>query len=146
MKTVAAWGWEHPAWTGGFYPDDLPDDWRLAYYANEFRAVIVPWERASRCTEEEVMAWKEDTHADFCFFLEAPPWASLGPFMALGERWGGTFWKGEGRTREGEALAVWPLVGDNLRAQLEGEGHVLLHGKDIPLLRQARLLAELMGF
>ena len=34
--------WEHPAWNQEFYPDDLPEDWRLSYYANEFPVVLVP--------------------------------------------------------------------------------------------------------
>lgn len=38
-------GWEGSEWLGAFYPPDLPPDWRLAYFANEFPAVLVPAER-----------------------------------------------------------------------------------------------------
>lgn len=38
---VAAADWRHPAWESAFYPEDLPGDWQLTYYANEFRAVLV---------------------------------------------------------------------------------------------------------
>jgi len=43
---LGAYGWRHGRWSGTFYPDDLPmaddEDWRLAYYSNEFNAVMVP--------------------------------------------------------------------------------------------------------
>ncbi len=38
---VLAVGWDHPAWQGSFYPDDLPADWRLTYYANEVPGVLL---------------------------------------------------------------------------------------------------------
>jgi hypothetical protein len=28
-------GWVRPDWLAGYYPEDLPQDWRLAYYAND---------------------------------------------------------------------------------------------------------------
>jgi len=37
---VGVFGWEHEHWIGTFYPDDLPEDWRLSYYANEFSVVL----------------------------------------------------------------------------------------------------------
>lgn len=67
---VAARGWCHEGWRGGFYPDDLPEDWRLAYYGNEFRAVVIPaahWEIADSL---EVERWLEDTPESFIFYLE----------------------------------------------------------------------------
>lgn len=39
---VGARGWQYAAWQAAFYPDGLPEDWRLAYYANEFRCVLLP--------------------------------------------------------------------------------------------------------
>lgn len=39
---IGACDWRYPQWSGGFYPDDLPEDWRLAYYGNEFPVVLVP--------------------------------------------------------------------------------------------------------
>ncbi len=34
--TVMPLGICHPAWDSGFYPEDLPDCWKLSYFANEF--------------------------------------------------------------------------------------------------------------
>ena len=46
MMNLGAYGWRHKHWSNTFYPEDLPvdadDDWRLAYYSNEFNAVLVP--------------------------------------------------------------------------------------------------------
>lgn len=35
-------GWERPDWLAGYYPADLPADWRLAYYANDCGCVLLP--------------------------------------------------------------------------------------------------------
>lgn len=67
---VGARGWEHPSWRGGFYPEDLPDDWRLSYYANAFRAVLVPAERLGEASAGEMAQWGEDVPEGFRFFLE----------------------------------------------------------------------------
>ncbi len=67
---VAARGWLHPAWRGRYYPEDLPEDWRLAYFSNEFRAVVVPRELWPAVDAAEIERWVEDTHEEFQFFLE----------------------------------------------------------------------------
>ena len=46
---IGACGWDHADWQDQFYPDDLPEDWRLGYYSNEYRVVLIPadyWRRA----------------------------------------------------------------------------------------------------
>lgn len=68
---VGSRGWEHQAWSGPFYPDDLPQDWRLTYYANAFRSVLVPAERLLRMAGDEPAQWLEDVPDGFIFFLEA---------------------------------------------------------------------------
>jgi len=36
-------GWKHSQWGEDvFYPDDLPEDWYLSFYANEFPIVLLP--------------------------------------------------------------------------------------------------------
>ncbi len=67
---VAAYGWQHPGWCGGFYPEDLPEDWQLSFYSNEFRAVVVP---ASAWTGDDPLdaeRWVEDVSEEFVFYLE----------------------------------------------------------------------------
>ncbi len=94
---VGARGWEHEAWTGRFYPADLPEDWRLTYYANAFRSVLVPAERLASVPGNELRRWPEEVPEDFLFYLEVSRHLMVGMdssrFMslvdALGEGIGG---------------------------------------------------------
>ncbi|MBD3669396.1 MAG: hypothetical protein HUJ29_01375 [Gammaproteobacteria bacterium] len=67
---VGASGWEFPAWEDRLYPEDLPEDWRITYYSNEFSVVLLPLSRLAEADEEEVETWVEDTHDSFRFVLE----------------------------------------------------------------------------
>ena len=67
---IAARGWDHDAWCGPFFPPDLPRDWRLAFYANHFRSVLVPGRQLLRAESADLARWYEDTHEQFRFFLE----------------------------------------------------------------------------
>ena len=69
--TVAAYGWKHPTWQPDFYPDDMPEDWQLTYYANEFAGVVVPQGYLAECNFN-VESWLEDVADDFEFYLEYP--------------------------------------------------------------------------
>jgi len=75
------------------YPDDLPEDWRLTYFANVFWGVLVPESLWSAAGSAAVSCWVADTPARFRFYLDVGRRASL-PLLApvvqtLGERLGG---------------------------------------------------------
>ncbi|NIP71546.1 MAG: DUF72 domain-containing protein [Gammaproteobacteria bacterium] len=53
-----------------FYPDSLPDDWRLTFYSNEFRCLLVPDREWSEAPPTRLAAWAEDVHEQFVFYLE----------------------------------------------------------------------------
>lgn len=38
---VGAADWQHLEWLEQFYPEDLPEDWQLSFYTNEFSVVLV---------------------------------------------------------------------------------------------------------
>ncbi len=67
---VASRGWAHPGWRGEFFPADLPDDWRLSYFSNEFRAVAVPESDWLGAAVVEIERWVNDTPEAFLFYLE----------------------------------------------------------------------------
>jgi len=67
---VAARGWDHAGWSGPFYPETLPAEWRLTYYSNEFRRVLVPARQAASADAEAIAQWREDVHAQFRFLIE----------------------------------------------------------------------------
>lgn len=68
--SLAAAGWDHDRWQGVIYPDDLPSDWRLAYYANAFDAVLVPAAQWPAATGDELACWVADTPPAFRFYLD----------------------------------------------------------------------------
>jgi uncharacterized protein YecE (DUF72 family) len=70
---IGARGWNG---TGEFYPDILPDDWRLSFYATYLRAVLVPAETWEQADTAQAQAWLEDTYEEFRFVLEVP-WAGF---------------------------------------------------------------------
>lgn len=67
---VGACGWEYAGWIDDYYPDSLPDDWRLTYYSNEFRRVLIPPDYWQRFGPDVAARWAEDVHADFRFLPE----------------------------------------------------------------------------
>ena len=68
---VAAWGWQHNAWQDTYYPGDLPEDWRLGYYANEYPAVVVPAQYWGQLGFD-VETWRDDVHEQFRFYIDWP--------------------------------------------------------------------------
>ncbi|NNF96155.1 MAG: DUF72 domain-containing protein [Halobacteria archaeon] len=66
---IGACGWSHSNWAVDFYPEDLPLDWRLSYYANEFPVVLVTAEEW-RIPEADATQWCEESEASFRFVLE----------------------------------------------------------------------------
>ncbi len=79
---TGVYGWRQPHWLENFYPHDLPvsadEDWRLAYYSNEFNAVLVPvdyWHPENRqaSASAECEQWLDDVHDEFRFYVECHP-------------------------------------------------------------------------
>lgn len=85
---VGARGWEYSDWTGEFYPDDLPEDWRFSFYSNEFQSILVPYETLARYDVEDWADWAEDTQKNFSFYVEISGtalWDKVKPYLeALG--------------------------------------------------------------
>lgn len=66
---IGACGWSHSGWLADFYPQDLPVDWRLSYYANEFPVVLVTAQEW-RLPGATALQWCEDTETSFRFVVE----------------------------------------------------------------------------
>lgn len=68
------WNWPH--WPGRFYPEDLPEDWRLAYYNTQFGCVWLP-EAGCASRAGDLAAWLAETRPGFRFLGPAGgPWAA----------------------------------------------------------------------
>lgn len=67
---VGSMGWNHPEWCEQFYPDDLPSEWRLTYYANEFSLVLLPASEWMSGDRELFCGWRADVSDTFQFILD----------------------------------------------------------------------------
>ena len=68
---IGAAGWENEKWVGGFYPADLPEDWRFGYYTNRLRSVLVPagtWTAAD--TEPLIATMLDDLYPEFRMVMQ----------------------------------------------------------------------------
>jgi hypothetical protein len=89
-------GWRQSAWLTTYYPDDLPEDWQLSYYANELPAVLLEASAWVTASAQALAGWAEDVHPDFRFYLMADPVRELARQQqlaaSLGECLGGLLW------------------------------------------------------
>jgi len=69
---IGARGWRHAHWQDSYYPDDLPEEWQLTFYANDFSVVLVPVEYWDKQNGYDLESWLDEVEEDFSFYLEAP--------------------------------------------------------------------------
>ena len=67
---IGACGWKHTAWLDEFYSDDLPEDWHLGFYSNEFPVVYVA--AGDWVDETDIDEWIDDISDNFRFILQVP--------------------------------------------------------------------------
>jgi hypothetical protein len=87
-------GWDPSPTDDAFYPDDLPEEWRLAYFSNELQGVLlepVLWRRADAKLLEQ---WAADVPASFRIYLDIEDAGVVAAERAiiqahLGDRFGG---------------------------------------------------------
>lgn len=69
LLDLAAYGWTSPAWSP-LYPEDLPEEWRLDYYCNEFSSLVVPSADWAAASIDEAASWLSEAPEGFRFFWE----------------------------------------------------------------------------
>ena len=67
--TVASRGVSHPQWIIDYYPDDIPEDWRLTYFANEFNACVLTLSELE-AMECDISELSEDLPKSFKCYIE----------------------------------------------------------------------------
>ena len=67
---LGAYGWQHAQLLNGFYPEDLPEDWQLMYYSNEFTTVLVPASYWQTNSLTDCAEWIDNVHENFQFCVE----------------------------------------------------------------------------
>lgn len=65
-------GWDDLADADAFYPPDLPEDWRLTYFANAFGAVALPWHAWREVPDATLAVWHAEVGPGFRIFLAQP--------------------------------------------------------------------------
>ena len=85
---IGCHGWDHDSWVPDFYPEELPRQWRLCFYSNAYRGVLVPAETVAQLDSPRVRSWREDCDAEFRFVFEVAPAALAGhPRQAWQRLW-----------------------------------------------------------
>ncbi|MGE0353778.1 MAG: DUF72 domain-containing protein [Gemmatimonadales bacterium] len=64
-------GFAYKAWKGGFYPEDLPADGMLGYYAGRFPAVEINNTFYRMPSEKVLLQWADQVPEQFVFALKA---------------------------------------------------------------------------
>ena len=64
-------GFAYKEWKGAFYPEDLPNDAMLRYYASRFRACEINNSFYRMPAEKTLLQWTEQVPGDFKFVLKA---------------------------------------------------------------------------
>jgi hypothetical protein len=84
-------GWNRPDWAADYYPADLPDDWRLAFLANDCGCVLLRPPDWCGLDEQQTLALQaavEEAPDTLTFLLqmpaaETPPAGALARFSEL---------------------------------------------------------------
>jgi len=148
--------WRRPELLDTFYPAELPEEWRLSYYASQFTCVWLDHSAWADLTPALAQQWREDTGRSFRFVLEA---GDPGFVSGQGSE------AGEALARLGERLAgvmdadhpslIWlepdvdlRTLNDVLRRWLDGEGwggdlYLLARKVDLATLEQVETLLGL---
>ena len=71
LPRIGTSGWHYPHWRGTFYPEDLPEQGRLAYYAGIFDTVEINNSFYRLPSEETLRDWAERTPPGFVFACKA---------------------------------------------------------------------------
>lgn len=69
---IGACGWQHNDWSGEFYPDDLPEEWQLGYYGNEYQVVLVPADYWA-AGPDSFRDWLDESDDSLKMICEFPP-------------------------------------------------------------------------
>jgi len=67
---IGACDWNHPVWINDFYSEELPEEWQLGFYSNEFPVVYVP--AARWINNDDLPEWNDEVSDTFRFILEIP--------------------------------------------------------------------------
>ena len=118
-------GWRDAPWAEHYFPPDLPQDWRLAYYANEHDCALLEEDDWATADPADWAEWVDAVGEGFRFYLAAE---SVDPARldalaeAFGEHLGGVLLVS---AVEGIPAAMWPEPGLGVPAWRNAAGKAL---------------------
>lgn len=139
--------WRHEPWVGGFYPEDMPEDWRFAFYATQFSCVWLEAAQWRGAAPDEVRTWLEEAPEGFRFLLQRAPGVGPAPLPDV--------WASDRcvSLEEEDGHIVWFDPGSDLRVVSErvrgagpdGPVYLLSRDNDLAAVERVRTLLELLG-
>ncbi len=72
LMYIGACGWDHKEWENTYYDKDLPADWRLTFYARQYKTVLVPYEYWSSKTIDNITEFGNDVGDEYPIIFEMP--------------------------------------------------------------------------
>lgn len=60
---IGTMDWRGPGWQSGYYPPDMPEDWQLGFYANEFDTTVL--DTADLLADNDLYGQWQDCRAGF---------------------------------------------------------------------------------
>jgi hypothetical protein len=132
---IVADGWWCLADTASYYPEDLPADWQLGYFANEHEGVYIDLAHWRTRLAESLHNWAADVHRGFRFYLEHPTVTdpAVHPGTGLGTHLGGFIrWSDAGT---GRVLTPVDPDADAEQQTRRLEGSAIFDGIDLDIAR-----------
>ena len=113
---IGACGWQYPEWDDSYYPEGLPEEWRLAFYGNEYPVVLIPaayWSQGRGAVD----SWLQETDrlprfiCEWSFEYDSNKQAAVYDLIdALGERVDGVLLSLTGMPDEIELATIHKLL------------------------------------
>lgn len=134
-------GWPQPSWDHGYFPEDLPPDWRFAYYRNEADCLLMAADQWVVLAPAEREDWLDQLPEGFRFYVElngdeSPHELDL---AALGDHLGALLVPAGSRATGLPDVPLWTPCGDGAWGAQDGEPRLLrwtLDSDDLRVWRQ----------
>ncbi len=144
---IGACGWLHRGWQDSFYPDDLPQAWRLAYYANEFSMVVIREQEWAQI--DDMAALRGACPQDFHFIVELPALAGgrisssyINRIRQLGSQCAGVIIRADQNQASQVFADCQSLLPQTVPCFMEGEKNSLIKVRSGTSLKELRVLME----
>jgi len=117
-------GWDRREWNGSFFPDDLPRDWRLAFFASALQGVALAPRSWVSVPIRRIERWAGEVGPRFRFY---PLLASRAPadlesrLSAFGARLGGVVTAKRRLSAVPPHLPAYPLIRPDPSGERSGE-------------------------